>query len=159
MVLNSRTSNYEMTCKTHRTTASRRPTEQPAQSERKSSVNGSSMNDGDDFAPDKPRGHTNQNCAEFISDGDPDNTTNIHSIKPDNLHGEDKGGGEREHTPHMGNYTEFIEEMDIGNTTIASGNADTGATKPWFTASCTLRKLIKGYLKAVKEIQKHIGGP
>ena len=116
------------------------------------------MNDGDDLAPDKPRGHTNQNCAEFISDGDPDNTTNFYSIKPDNLHGEDKGGGEREHTPHMGNYTEFIEEMDIGNTTIATGNTDMGATKPWFTASCTLGKLIKGYLKAVKEIQKHIGG-
>ena len=88
-VWNFRTLNYEMTSKTHSTTASRRPTEKPAQSERKSSVNGNSMNDGDDLGPDNPGGYTNQNCAEFISDGDSENTAIIHSIKSDNLHGEE----------------------------------------------------------------------
>ena len=74
------------------------------------------MNDGVDFGSDKLKGCINQNCAEFLSDGDSENTAIIHSNISDNLHGEDKGGGEREHT-HRGNYKEFIEETDIGNTT------------------------------------------
>jgi hypothetical protein len=78
------------------------------------------MNDGVDLGPDNPGGYANRNCAEFISDGDPENTAIIHSVKSDNLHGEHKGCGEREHT-HNGNYMEFIEEMDTGNITIAVG--------------------------------------
>ena len=147
-----------MSSKTHRTTASRRPTEEPAQSERKSSVNGSSMNDGDDLGPDNPGGNTNQNCAEFISDGDPENTAIIHSIKSDNLHGEDKGGGEREHT-HSGDYMECTEEMDTRNITIEVGSSgEKPKVKPYFTSTDTLRTLANGYIDAIKEIHRHIEG-
>ena len=66
------------------TTASRRPTEEPGQSERKSSVTGTSMNDGIDLESDKPEGCTNQNCAEFLSDGDLEITANTHSNITDN---------------------------------------------------------------------------
>ena len=106
--------NDEMTSKTHRTTASRRPTEEPAQSERKSPGNVNNMNDGVDLGSDNPEECIKQNLAELLSEGDSDNIANIYSIKPDNLYGEDKGGGEREHT-QMGNYSDFIEEMDIGS--------------------------------------------
>ena len=65
MVWNFWKLNDEMTSKTRRTTASRRPTEEPAQSERKSSGNGNSMNDGIDLGPDNPGGYANRNCAEL----------------------------------------------------------------------------------------------
>ena len=151
------TLNYEMSCKTHRTTASRRPTEEPAQSERKSSVAGSSMNDGVDLGSDKPEGCTNQNCAEFLSDGDLEITANTHSNITDNLHGEDKGGGEREHT-HMGNYKEFIEETDIGNITSMVTNTETCMNKPYHTSHSVLRQLMNGYIDMIKEIQRYIVG-
>ena len=157
MELYSRTLNYEMSCKTHRTTASRRPTEEPAQSERKSSVNGSSMNDGVDFGSDKLEGYVNQNCAEFLSDGDSENTANIYSIISDNLHGEDKGGGEREHT-HMGNYKEFIEETDTGNTSKMVTDMESGLKQPYYTNRAILRQLMKGYIGAIKEMRRHIAG-
>ena len=145
--------NYEMTSKTYRTTASRRPTEEPAQSERKSSVIGSSMNDGVDHGSDKLEGCTHQNCAEFLSDGDPENTANNRSIKHDNLRGEDKECGEREHT-HIGYFKEFIEETDIVSTT----NMETSMHKSYYTSYFALRRLMNGYINAIKRIQRHIGG-
>jgi hypothetical protein len=95
MPLDTRIINSAMTRKTHGTTASRRPTEEPAQSEGKSSGNGNISNDGCGSRSDKPECHS---CAEFLSDGDPDNNVIIYSTTSDNLHGEDKGGGERVHT-------------------------------------------------------------
>ena len=86
------------------TTASRRPTEEPAQSEGKSSGNGSSKNDGRASRSDKPECHS---CAEFLSDGDPDDNATSYSTIPDNLHGEDKGGGERVHT-HTHTHTNTL---------------------------------------------------
>jgi hypothetical protein len=163
-----------MTCKTHGTTASRRPTEEPAQSEGKSSGIGSSRNDGLGLRSDKSEW---QSCAEFLSDGDPDDTATSHSITTDNPYEEDKGGGEREHThthirTHADKYKEYIVELEVrsdymttsemgANDRVADGDLEFSCSEPeelrW-PSRRAVRKLTGEYIKAVKEILRHIVG-
>ena len=168
-----RKTNYEMTGKPNGTTASRRPTEEPAQSEGKSSGNGNTRNDGCGSRSDKPECHS---CAEFLSDGDPDNNVIISSTTSDNLHGEDKGGGERVHTlTHTHKRVDYEEQIVEQGVRIEHGmvgglgvhvrddhgDLDSGRSKldevEWPSRRAVL-KLTSGYIKAVKEIARHIVG-